>query len=686
MEQTERVVVFGRPEGTNDTAVRIAYEATNGEQRVYVPKQAIQSRIICADSERTAYTMQQCEIDGNVFDPAFVFSGELSPLPPTNSNDIEFVDAVEQGVQEANLRHLVKEQKESNEAKATGIQQATQGLNSGVVNAPPSVAPPSVAPPSVAPPQVAPPIVEDIDDEGEQPTLVLDEENIASGYTPETGNEGIVTASGSPPPTVVDIDSDENDDSVPVFAPTPAHIPGVVETDVKGESSKIVDSAWGGALLAGGRDRAVVPWRFTPQKVPGYIMVQADEESGVTPVKVVDKNGKPTAYHIMNPELATEKMPGGACLGTVSDSYCLLPHTTVFDPIMKYADQHDLKTHVTSYNQGAKARLDIDVSQAAQSRKIAADRNKAAGHKWLDTSAFGNMIDKLDGIYKYGFAIHNSVDGSGALSVQAQALRVYCNNLASMGGIDTVLRMRHKNGVMADMDWDKFGETIVDATAEIQQWLVNQELMAHLPLDVQLFDKLTVAADKLNILTLPTVKMDENKNATFQRGHLWRVVGSGFVNPATGSSGHDQPFVKVALEQKGTVYHAMQSFTGALTHKPEWTSADGKQKMAGNSLSIDGTTKKLQQTNSLFMGICNSAYEAYMEATGATEIGEADLPKVAQFIQENTVYDTVKLLDNGQPNPKYGQIISSPLKVGLGKNQMKALHEIPTVEETLLLA
>jgi hypothetical protein len=161
MEQTKRVVVFGRPEGTNDTAVRIAYEATNGEHRVYVPKQAIQSRIICADSERTAYTMQQCEIDGNVFDPALVFSGELSPLPPTNSNDIEFVDAVEQGVQEANLRHLVKEQKESNEAKATGIQQAAQA-SSGIVNAPPSV-----APPQVAPPQVAPPIVEDIDDEGE---------------------------------------------------------------------------------------------------------------------------------------------------------------------------------------------------------------------------------------------------------------------------------------------------------------------------------------------------------------------------------------------------------------------------------------------------------------------------------------------------------------------------------------
>ena len=330
MEQIERVVVFGRPEGTNDTAVRIAYEAANGEHRVYVPKQAIQSRIICADGERTAYTMQQCEIDGNVFDPALVFSGELSPLPPTNPNDIEFVDAVEQGVQEANLRHLVKEQKESNEAKATGIQQAAQESVGNIV------------PPLSA---ALPPIVEDIDDEGEIPELVLDEENIASGYTPETGNEGIVTATVITPPTVVDIDSDENDDSVPAFAPT--HVPGIVETDVKGESKKIIDSAWGGALLAGGRDRAVVPWRFIPQKVPGYIMIQADEESGAVPVKVVNHNGKPTAYHIMNPELATDKMPGGACLGTVSDSYCLLPHTTVFDPIMKYADQHLSLIHIS---------------------------------------------------------------------------------------------------------------------------------------------------------------------------------------------------------------------------------------------------------------------------------------------------------------------------------------------------
>ena len=638
-----RAVVFGRPEGTNDTATRIAYEAADGERRVWVPKQAVESRIICADGERTAYVMRTVDIEGNTFEPSAVFAGELSPLPPTSVNDIEFVDAVEQGVAEANLRHLVSEQKTRNEETLAGVQQATQEATGGGLTLPTGGL---TLPPSA--------LVEDIDDE--PVTLTLDEQDIASGYTPGGDEHGVQST--------VSIDSDENDDSTPVFAPSSAGS-GQVQTTTPGDSENITSTAWGGALLSGGRERSVVPWRYTPQKVPGYIMVQADAESAPVPVRVNKDNGNPAAFHIMNPELANDSMPGGACLGTVSDAYHLLPHTTVFDPIMKWADQEGLKTHVTSYNNGAKARLDLDVSQAAQSRKIAAERNKAAGHKWLDTSTHGSMIDKLDGLYKYGFAIHNSVDGSGALSVQGQALRVYCNNLASMGGIDTVLRLRHNNGIMADIDWNKFGETVVNATAELQAWLVNQELLAHLPLDVQLFDKLSVAASKLNILSLPTVKVEDETTGKFslQRGYLWRVISSGYVNGHTGASGADLPFVKVNREQNGTAYHALQCYTGAITHKPEWSSADGKQSMAGNVLSLEGTTKKLQTINDMFTGLCDSAYEAYMESTGADALTVADMPKVAQFVTENP----------------------HVLKVGLGNNRSKALVDIPTVEESLLV-
>ena len=687
--ENERVVVFGRPEGTNEKAVQIAYEAIGGERRVWLPKEAVECRIITADNKRTAYVISRAVIDGNTFDPAAVFVNDKTPSQPIDAFDIQFVDAVEQGAGEANLRHLVNEQKAEGTAPLTGVQQAAQEALSAIQptaapTAAPTVAPtaaptvaPTVAPTAaptaapMAPPTAAPIInvVEDLNEDGAMQDetgqnftagdLNIDEQNIATGYDASTPDVGAVTET-----VVMDIDSDENDDSKPVYQ---AGANGLIQINTDGNDAQTIeDMGIAAAVLSGGRDKHAVPWRFTPQKVPSYIMMQKDELSAPEPVMVTNANGTPQAYHIMNPTLASDSQPAGACLGTVSDSYHLLPHTTVFDPIIKYADQHGLKTHVTSFNNGAKARLDLDVTFATQSRQKAAERLKEKGHKWLDASTHGSMIDKLDGLYKYGFAIHNSVDGSGALSVQGQALRVYCTNLATMGGIDTILRLRHKNGVMAHIDWESFGEQIVDATMDLQQWLVNQEMLAHLPLDAQMFDKLIVAASKINIMSLPKVKVDDadtqNPKVSLQRGYLWRVISSGYVNPATGQSGRDLPYVKVAADQQGTAYHALQCFTGAITHKPEWQSADGKQKMAGNVLSLDGTTKKLNQVNNLFTGLGESAFAAYMEHTGKTTIGAEDMDDVSAFIAENP----------------------HVMKVSMGGRAV-SLTDLKTVEEELML-
>lgn len=623
-----RMVIFGKPEGSNETAVRIAYEAANGEMRVWIPQGAVVSRIICADGERTAYVLSETQIGDNTFDPAQVFVGEYTPMAPVKSNDVEFVDAVEQGVEEANLRYLVNEQKGQNAEKLSKVSEAV--AESIDIPMPAIVEIPM------------PTLVEDIDD-APVAELSIDEEAIATGFVGQ--DTGAVQET-------VDLDSDDYDDSVPQFAqasPEPAN----------------TNTAWGGALLKGERYRHAVPWQFTPTKVPAYVMTQADAESAPVPVPVNKANGSPAAYHIMNPTLANENQPAGAHLGTVSEAYHLLPHTTVFDPIMKYGDQKGLKTHVTSYNQGAKARLDIDVSQATQSRQLAAQRLKEKGHKWLDTSTFNDSVDKLDGLYKYGFAIHNSVDGSGSLSVQGQALRVYCNNLAVMGGVDTIVRLRHRNGVMNSIDWDAFGETIVNATVELQEWLVNQELLSYIPIDAQLFNKLTVAGSKINALTLPRVKVEDEKTGKFslQGAHMWRVIGSGYVNPNTGGSGRDLPFVKVDQQQNGTAYHALQCFTGAITHKPEWVSADGKSKMAGNTLTIDSMTKKLTAVNSMFTGLGESVYSAYLEHTGQEKLSQSDLPLVAEFVKQNP--DVIEVAIGGRRT---------------------ALSDVPTVEESLMIA
>ena len=148
------------------------------------------------------------------------------------------------------------------------------------------------------------------------------------------------------------------------------------------------------------------------------------------------------------------------------------------------------RLQLLAYNEGGKARLDCDVSQATQSKRLASQRLKEKGHAWISTDVFNDTAKSLDGLYRYGFSVNNSLDGTRALSVQAVAMRVYCTNLAVMGNSQTIAALRHRKGVMQDRNWTSFATKVNDIIMDAQNSLIEMEFMQHIPVDVQLFEQL----------------------------------------------------------------------------------------------------------------------------------------------------------------------------------------------------
>ena len=352
---------------------------------------------------------------------------------------------------------------------------------------------------------------------------------------------------------------------------------------------------WDGALLKGGRAKKTAPWNFTPVFLPNFVY---DEQEGEF-VRVNKHNVSAATWSIFNPPMKSDNRPAGALMGSVSDRYHVLPHPQWVEPMLRYAEMSNINSSVTAWNDGARCRVDLDVTQAAQTRKAASAQLKEKGHNFLSTDAFSEAAQNLDGLYKFGFTINNSLDGRSSFSVHGGALRVYCSNLAVAGGIKTALNLRHTKGVMADIDWDVLGLDLVNATAELNEWLVNTELLSWVPMDMQLMDKLMNVMEQNNIgLSPPRVIKDketqEVKNVN--RSHMDLAVAQGWKDP-------NLYYVKAA-DEKNTAYHALQCFTGAITHKP--TVFDDKRKLDGTALGMDTLDGRLKRVNDVFTDLLDN--------------------------------------------------------------------------------
>jgi len=375
------------------------------------------------------------------------------------------------------------------------------------------------------------------------------------------------------------------------------------ETITTGDNNVAIGShtdegAWDGALLKGGRAKKTAPWNFTPEFLPNFVFIE-DEKGDPLACRVNKSNGNAASWSVFNPAMKSENRPAGALLGSVSDRYHVLPHPQWVEPMLRYAEMSSIKSSVTAWNDGARCRVDLDVTQAAQTRKAAAGILRDKGHSFLSTDAFSEAAQNLDGLYKFGFTINNSLDGRSSFSVHGGALRVYCSNLAVAGGIKTALNLRHTKGVMADIDWDELGLDLVNATAELNEWLVNTELLSWVPMDIQLMDKLMNVMEQNNIgLAPPRVIKDKETQVVknVNRSHMDLAVAQGWKDP-------NVYYVK-SSEEKNTAYHALQCFTGAITHKP--TVFDDKRKLDGTALGMDTLDGRLKRVNDVFTDLLDN--------------------------------------------------------------------------------
>lgn len=389
-----------------------------------------------------------------------------------------------------------------------------------------------------------------------------------------------------------------------------------------------LSGAWDGVLLSGGRESKVAPWNFVPEFLPNFVFIE--DEKGTPVARRINKsNGGAVSWSVLNPALRSEKRPAGALLGSVSDRYHVLPHPEWVNPMLKYAEMSGIQASVTAWADGARCRLDLDVTQASQTRKAAASIMKERGHAYLNVDSTDKMARSLDSLYKYGFVINNSLDGRSSFSVHGAALRVYCQNLAVIGGIKTALSLRHTKGVMAEIDWDALSLDLVNATADLNEWLINTELLSWVPMDIQLMDKMMGVMAEHNIGLSPPRKIKDKESQevkAINRNHMDLALTQGWKQPSI-------HYVNVDEEQRETAYHALQCFTGTMTHKP--TVFDDKRKLDGTALNIHTLDSRLKKVNDEFMGLLHSTLGEVLEGG---EVDLSDRESVKETIQrENLV-------------------------------------------------
>ena len=407
---------------------------------------------------------------------------------------------------------------------------------------------------------------------------------------------------------------DDWDDEVPTIA-------GAVEAS---------DEVWDGSILAGGRENLIAhDWRFNPAMKPLFTAHQESETMAPTFSPLSDAKGNPKFFGIFNPSYASSERPEGACLSVVGKDYFPLSYPTVCDPILDMASKNGWKARVYAYNEGAKMRLDCDVSQAAQTRQMAAKKLKENGHRWISTNLMDETAKSLDGLYRYGFTINNSLDGTKALSVQAVAERVYCSNLAIMGGVQTIASIRHKAGAMKDRDWDVFAADIDSVIVDAQRSLHEMEFMQHLPVDVQLFERLLTLCETRGLIgwpnKKPVIKNDKVIDEKLTGGYMWRLALDGWTKPSN-------DWVAVDRNQSNTLFHAYNVLNGAITHKPEWS--DGKTTLKGRTVGIETLNRRLSTVHNVMTGVLYQTVEDYQASSGVDKIGTTDLSDLKAFVNE----------------------------------------------------
>ena len=440
-----------------------------------------------------------------------------------------------------------------------------------------------------------------------------------------------------------ELDLEDVDDETPqMVVPSNIEQPTVILTGEGGEAPVSGENdVWGQGLFSGNRRANVCNWRFTPEKRPAFVFTSDPDEaksSGMAPTAAaVNKaDGTPAAFHIFNPDFADNKRPMGAYLGTFSDRYHMDPYTKAFDPILQKSVENGWKADVTAYNEGKTARLDCDVTQAGHTKEITADRMRGIGDMFED-SVTAPMVDSLKDLYRYGFTIHNSLDGTSSFRIQATAMRAKCANMQILDAHSkTILTLRHTKG-MAAYDWEDLAEKVSDTIIAAQQELVNVELLKNVAVTEDLLERIMTLSERKGIITKPRVHRDDAGEITkLTSGHMWRLMGHGWTRP------HESWVGVTDEEEKGTLFHVYNIFTGALTHKPVYNDVENKTVMQGNTIGFKTLDKKLLDTHKLLTQIGKEAVFEYYKETG-TKINTDSMAELKDYTRSLDMLEDVPL-------------------------------------------
>mgnify|MGYP003112463311 CR=1 FL=1 len=353
-----------------------------------------------------------------------------------------------------------------------------------------------------------------------------------------------------------------------------------VKTYIGADGQEIVD-VWG-TTLAGGRNEKVCDWNFTPNILP---LMSQDEDDTVHNVNKI--TGETALFGGFNPNYKSEKRPLGAFLGAYSDRYYAGSYSERAGPMLQRAAESGWLASAIAYDEGKKFRADFDLTDSMQTIS-----------QWKQTMLANKdaqgIIGDLSKQYRIGMTFYDSLDGRGSVTLQGQSIRILCTNGMVTGQKQNISSLRHMKGPMKDRDWDAYSHQVGNMMVEAQEHLLNMETLKGISLDQKMFEQLMFLATKHGLFQVPKA----TKSGTeLMGGYLYEAAREGFYNGAR------EHWVNVSSAEIGTAYHALQAFTGALTHRPEIQPMQGtgqRRSLKGQALSLTRYRALQEGTTLLF--------------------------------------------------------------------------------------
>ncbi len=351
-----------------------------------------------------------------------------------------------------------------------------------------------------------------------------------------------------------------------------------------GEDGQEVLDVWG-TTLAGGRHGKVCDWNFIPVVLP----LEANGK-GVNKV-----NGDAALFAGFNPNYISDDRPLGAFLGAYSDRYYAGSYPERAGPMLQRAAEAGWFVSAISYNEGRKFRADFDLTDTM-----------ATVTKWrqglINAKDAADIVGGLKNVYRIGISMFDSLDGRGSVKLQTVSVRLKCLNGQHISKAQNIASLRHMTGVLKDADWNEYANRTSEMMMEGQEFLLNMETLKGVSLDQKMFDQLMFLATKHGLFQVPKVA----KGGTMIKGgHLFEATREGFY------SGAREHWVNVQPEEIGTAFHALQAFTGAITHRPEIEPVhDGKRRiLKGQTLNLNRYHTLQDKTSQLFNYWFNLVHE-----------------------------------------------------------------------------